>query len=139
MTSGRPGPAERQRRKPASGFMALGAMFGFVVFRRDAEHVVATDADAVDHRLRLGPGLAFAFLRLAHAWILAHMRKHRGSGPLRLSTLDRSHRIRQSGKPADEVIALLHDAPGGIGDRGQLAGQVRRIPEYRRPAVPGGV
>src|SRR5712691_4881689 len=83
MTSGRPvGPAERRRRKPASGFMAIGAMFGFVVFRRDAEHVVATDADAVNHGLRLGPGLAFAFLRLAHAWILAHARKHCGSGPL---------------------------------------------------------
>ncbi len=55
-----------------SAFMAIGALLGFVVVRRDAEHVVALDADAVDNRLGRVLGLAFRLLRLAHKVILTY-------------------------------------------------------------------
>jgi hypothetical protein len=59
-------------------FVTSGAVLGFVVVHRDFEHVVATDANAMDFRARFFAGLrfravpgVFALLRFAHRPILA--------------------------------------------------------------------
>jgi len=38
------------RQERASSFVAVGALLGIKPIRRDAEHVIALDADAVDDR-----------------------------------------------------------------------------------------
>ena len=45
------------RQERASSFVAVGALLGIKPIRRDAEHVVALDADAVDDRTDDGAGL----------------------------------------------------------------------------------
>jgi hypothetical protein len=45
------------RQKRASSLVAVGALLGIKPIRRDAEHVVALDADAVDDRADDGAGL----------------------------------------------------------------------------------
>jgi hypothetical protein len=44
-----------------SPFVAIGAVLGFVIFRSDAEHVVALDANAMEERLFRVSGLGFSF------------------------------------------------------------------------------
>jgi hypothetical protein len=52
----------RWREGPQSPFVAVGAVLGFEILRRNAKHVVALDADAMQHRGLLGvAGLGFGF------------------------------------------------------------------------------
>ena len=54
--------------------MTIGALLGVELFRRDAKHVIALDADTMEHWLRMLSGLSlllFVYLFLCrHEWIL---------------------------------------------------------------------
>ena len=50
-----------------SALVAVGALLGFVVFGHDPEHIVAGDADSVNHRLLFLVGRPFRLLLFTHA------------------------------------------------------------------------